>query len=160
MELEPISSPTNCLLLFPPNNDIWQPLYSFALLLLLPPSCVRLAHLAFHPAIQDGLSEFPAVTEFERRNFAFSDVTVQGIRADPQILRRLPHIHHFTRFIHEVHHSRDTHTPERLLPDATLRTAPCVTESASRVSVIPLRKGVGQAFNACSCPKNTGNRRQ
>jgi hypothetical protein len=30
MELEPISSPTNCLLLFPPNNDIWQPLYSVA----------------------------------------------------------------------------------------------------------------------------------
>src|SRR6266481_1663650 len=108
MELEPISSPTNCLLLFPPNNDIWQPLYSFALLLQLTSPCLHLAHLALHPTVQDGLSEFPTVTEFERRNFAFRDVTVQGIRAYPQILRRLPHVHHFTRFIHKERRSSDT----------------------------------------------------
>src|SRR6201987_6046002 len=108
-----MSRPTNCLLLFPPNNDIWQPLLFRCSVATACPahqltsSGVRLAHLAFHPPIQDGLSEFPTVTEFERRNFAFRDVTVQGIRADPQILRRLPHVHHFTRFIHEERHSRE-----------------------------------------------------
>src|SRR5258707_3236871 len=81
----------------------------------LTPFCVHLAHLAFHPSIQDGLSQFPTVTKFECRNFAFRDVTVQGIRAYPQILRGLPHVHHFTRFIHEEHHSSDTsHARETL----------------------------------------------
>src|SRR2546425_876399 len=64
----------------------------------------RLAHLAFHPAVQDRFTQFPTVAEFECGNFAFSDVTVQGIRRDAQILRRLPHIHHFTRFAHEERH--------------------------------------------------------
>src|SRR5258708_2135400 len=91
MELDPISNPTSCLLFFPPNN-ILQPLYSFALLTcrtvnrFLTPSSVHLAHLAFHPPVENRLTQFPSISKFERRYFALSDVTVQGVRADTQIL--------------------------------------------------------------------------
>src|SRR5215475_2253909 len=107
-----MSNPTSCLL-FPPNNDILQPLYSFllqtarnprALLLqqsLLTTLGVHLAHLAFHPAVQNRLAQLPAVTQLERWNFAFGDVAIERVRADAQILRRLPHIHHFARFAHD-----------------------------------------------------------
>src|SRR6266404_2381749 len=97
IELDPMSSPTNCLL-FPPNNDITRPLSPTPAKL---PAPLHLAHLAFHPAIQDGFPKFPTIAEFECGNLAFSDVAVQRIRGDSQILRRLPHIHHFARFTHE-----------------------------------------------------------
>ena len=48
-------------------------------------------------------------------------------------------------------------TPELLLLTA-LRTEN--SQSASRRSVIPSAIDRGQAFNACSCPKNIGNLRQ
>src|SRR5882724_8441156 len=70
----------------------------------LPPPRGRLTHLPFHPAVQDRFTQFPTVAEFKRGNFAFRDVTVQGIRGDAQILGRLPHIHHFARFAHEERH--------------------------------------------------------
>src|SRR6202047_1551372 len=98
IELDPMSNPTNCLL-FPPNNDITRPLSPTLARL---PAPLHLAHLAFHPAIQDGLPKFPAIAEFECGNLAFSNVTVQRIRGDSQILRRLPHVHHFARFTHEA----------------------------------------------------------
>src|SRR6266436_763349 len=50
MELDPISSPTSCLL-FPPRNDITRPLSQTLARL---PAPLHLAHLALHPAIQDG----------------------------------------------------------------------------------------------------------
>src|ERR1700687_423791 len=50
IELDPMSSPTNCLL-FPPNNDISGPLSPTPAKLAAP---LYLAHLALHPAIQDG----------------------------------------------------------------------------------------------------------
>src|SRR3984893_18029233 len=98
IELDPMSSPTNCLLL-PPNNDISRPLSRAPAKL---PAPLHLAHLAFHPAIQDGFPKFPTIAEFKCGNFAFGDVTIQRIRRDSQILRRLPHIHHFARFAHEA----------------------------------------------------------
>src|SRR5260221_4117361 len=79
IELEPMSSPTSCLLFFPPNN-ISQPLYSFALPKLcrlrfrLTPPRVHLAHFAFHPSIQNGLTQFPPITEFEGSNFALREL--------------------------------------------------------------------------------------
>src|SRR6267143_7103951 len=106
MELDPMSSPTNCRL-FPPNKLILRPLFlrTFPVTrAVLPAPRGRLAHFTFHPAVQDRFTKFPTVAEFKSGNFAFSDVTVQGIRGDAQILRRLPHIHHFTRFAHEERH--------------------------------------------------------
>src|ERR1043166_243762 len=108
MELEPMSNPTSCLF-FPPNNDILQPLYSFRLQTCklfsrtrqLTAPGVNLTHLAFHPAIQNGLAELPAIAKLESGNLAFSDIAVERVRADAQILRRLPHIHHFARFAHD-----------------------------------------------------------
>src|SRR5215471_18623583 len=82
IELEPISSPTNCLLFFPPSH-ISRPL-SLSPRLAAPHMC--LAHLAFHPAIQDRLAKFPAVAQLECRNLAFRDVAIQRVRRDPQIL--------------------------------------------------------------------------
>src|SRR5262249_61639411 len=67
----------------------------------LAPLSVHLAHLAFHPAVQNGLAQLPPVAQFEGRDFTLGDVTVERIRANPQILRRLPHIHHFARFAHD-----------------------------------------------------------
>src|SRR5690348_5853018 len=105
IELDPMSSPTSCRLFFP-IPSISRPLF-------LPASCFRaklpasrcgLAHFPFHPAVQYRFTQFPTVAEFKRGNFAFRDVTVQGIRGDSQILRRLPHIHHFARFAHEERH--------------------------------------------------------
>src|ERR1700676_528362 len=110
IELDPMSSPTNCLL-FPPNNDITRPLSPTLAKL---PAPLHLAHLAFHPAIQDGLPKFPTIAEFECGNLAFSDVTVQRIRGDSQILRRLPHVHHFARFTHEEHDPWRTEDTRRL----------------------------------------------
>ena len=66
--------------------------------------CRRLAHLAFHPAVQDRFTQFPTISKFECGNFALRDVTVQGIRGDAQILRRLSYVHHFARFTHEERH--------------------------------------------------------
>src|SRR4029077_16488586 len=91
IELEPMSNPTNCLLL-PPNNDITRPLSPTPQDL---PAPLHLTHLALHPAVQDGLPKFPTIAEFKCRNLAFGDVTVQRVRGDTQILRRLPHVHHF-----------------------------------------------------------------
>src|SRR6202000_3570343 len=104
-----MSSPTSCLF-FPPNNAIFAASFPFASL-DLPAPYVRLAHLAFHPAVQDCLSQFPAIAQLECGNLAFGDVTVERIRADPQILRRLPHIHHFSRFIHEDRYPGAQDTP-------------------------------------------------
>src|SRR5438445_6971977 len=128
MELEPISSPTSCLLFFRRITSrspfVLRPAETFKPLHQLTSFCVHLAHLTFHPSIQNGLTQFPTVAKFECRNLAFRDVTVQGVRADPQILRRLSHIHHFTRFIHEERHSGDADTPELFAFDANPRTAP------------------------------------
>src|SRR6202166_5038830 len=111
IELEPISSPTNCLPFRPPSANISRPLSPSLLNPELPAPRVRLAHLPLHPAVQNRFTKFPTVAELECRNFAFSDVTVQRIRRDPQILRRLPYVHHFSRFIHEESHPAiRTHT--------------------------------------------------
>src|SRR4030081_402672 len=105
IELEPISSPTNCLPFRPPSANISRPLSpSLASKSELPAPRVRLAHLPLHPAVQNRFTKFPSVAQLERRYFAFSDVTVQRIRRDPQILRRLSDVHHFSRFIHEESH--------------------------------------------------------
>src|SRR3984893_3296796 len=118
-----MSSPTSCLLFCPPSNHISWPLsLSPAPRLAAPHMC--LAHLAFHPAVQDRLTKFPTIAELECGNLAFGDVTVQSIRGDPQILRRLPHIHHFTRFIHEERYpsARTRPISNRLgAPQPTLR---------------------------------------
>src|SRR5215472_9883057 len=111
-----MSSPTNCLD-FLPIPSIFRPLSPRLAAKLAAPR-VRLAHFAFHPTVEDRLPKFPTVAELERRNFAFRDVTVQGIRGDAQILRRLSYIHHFARFIHEERHPgapNDATTPPRLL---------------------------------------------
>src|SRR5215475_14889993 len=138
MELEPMSSPTSCLL-FPPNNIV-QPLYAFLLpnrrkisstARRLATLRVDLTHLAFHPAVQDGFAQLPPIAELERGYLAFGDVAVQGVRADAQILRRLPHIHHFTRFTHEERYSSDrmharTKCPLPALPAQLREIAECV----------------------------------
>jgi len=54
IELDPMSSPTNCLL-FPPNNDMTRPLSPT---LTKSNGALNLAHLALHPTIQDGLPKF------------------------------------------------------------------------------------------------------
>src|SRR5580698_1537183 len=109
-----MSSPPSCLF-FPPNNAMFAASFPFASL-DLPAPYVRLAHLAFHPAVQDRLAQFPAIAELECGNLAFGDVTVERIRANPQILRRLPHIHDFARFIHEDRNPCAHHTPD-IKPD-------------------------------------------
>src|ERR1700704_441687 len=65
---------------------------------------MHLVHLAFHPTVEDRLPKFPTISKFERGYFALGDVTVQGIRGDAQILRRLSYVHHFARFTHEERH--------------------------------------------------------
>src|ERR1700676_1482294 len=122
-----MSSPTSCLDFLPiPNMS--RPLspfphvsasFGFSLGKLSAPR-MRLAHFAFHPAVQDRLTQFPTITKFECGNFAVRDVTVQGIRGDPQILRRLSHIHHFTRFIHDERHPGARTHANPLLPRAPL----------------------------------------
>src|SRR6202022_4663500 len=161
IELEPISSPTNCLPFRPPSANISRPLSpSLASKSELPAPRVRLAHLPLHPAVQNRFAKFPSIAEFECRYFAFSDVTVQRIRRDPQILRRLPYVHHFSRFIHEESHpvirtntricNHFWSTPHRAtkLP------------SALREFVIPPRCAQRQGILCRSCPKNGGSFRQ
>src|SRR5262249_54510558 len=53
--------------------------------------------LLFHPLVQNGFFEFPAVPEFEGRDLFFGHVLVQRVRTDSQILRSLSNVHHFTR---------------------------------------------------------------
>src|SRR5580698_2679791 len=77
-----MSSPPSCLF-FPPNNAMFAASFPFASL-DLPAPYVRLAHLAFHPAVQDRLAQFPAIAQLECGNLAFGDVTVERIRADPR----------------------------------------------------------------------------
>src|SRR2546430_11164767 len=96
-----MSSPTSCLL-FPPNSPITWPLSRNPG--ELPAPHMRLANLALHPTIQDGLPQLPSIAQLECGNFAFSDVTIQCIRGNSQILRRLPHVHHFARFAHRKHY--------------------------------------------------------
>src|SRR5215472_5675086 len=74
IELEPISSPTNCLLFRPPNNHMFAAsLFLCPSAWQLPPSGGRLTHLAFHPAVQDGLAQFPTVSQLKCGNFAFGN---------------------------------------------------------------------------------------
>src|SRR5277367_5717739 len=101
-----MSRPTSCLFFFPPSNHISRPLSRN-----LAAPCYHLAHLAFHPPIQDRLSKFPTITQFKRRYFALCDVPIQGIGADPKILRRLSYVHHFARFAHEERPSCPYHAP-------------------------------------------------
>src|SRR5579872_3094840 len=60
----------------------------------------HLARLLFHPLIQPGLLEAPAIPQLERRNLLLADVLVQRVRTHAQILRRLADIHHFSRVGH------------------------------------------------------------
>src|SRR5262249_42287116 len=53
--------------------------------------------LLFHPLVQNGLFELPAVPEFEGRDFFFSHVLVKRVRTDPQVLRSLSNVHYLTR---------------------------------------------------------------
>src|ERR1700756_1773049 len=152
IELEPMSSPTNCLL-FPPNNDITRPLSPTPAKLAAP---LHLTHLAFHPAVQDGFPKFPTVAKLECGNLAFSDVTVQRIRGDSQILRRLPHIHHFARFTHEEHdpwRTEDTPIP----PDHWCTPVDAAEPwGTPRDKVMTPRLTDRQGFLGRSCPKNRG----
>src|SRR2546425_4748080 len=52
-----------------------RPAETFNPLHRLTSFCVHLAHFTFHPPIQNGLTQFPTISKFERRNFAFRDVT-------------------------------------------------------------------------------------
>src|SRR5438874_11499862 len=54
----------------------------------------------------------------------FRDVTVERIWGDPQILRRLPHIHYFARF----HHSG---TPPRHSNSARIHSLPAAPRRAT-----------------------------
>ena len=110
-----MSGPTICLLFFPPNSPIAAPL----LQLFLQParssaSPGRLAHLPFHPAVQNRFPQFPAVAKFKRGYFAFRNVAVQRIRADTQILRRLSHVHYFARFHHSGTPPRHSNTRQQV----------------------------------------------
>src|SRR5689334_9044426 len=102
MELEPMSRPTICLLFFPPNSPIAASLLTVVLATRagLPASPDRLAHFPFHPAVQDRFPQFPAVAKLKCGYLAFRNVTVQRIRGDTQILRRLSYVHYFARFHH------------------------------------------------------------
>jgi hypothetical protein len=115
---------------------------------------MRLAHFAFHPAVQNRLTQFPTITKFECGNFALRDVTVQGIRGDPQILRRLSHIHHFTRFIHEERHSGARTDANPTTAKGTLN-ALRIFRDAARASFMTFRTSERQGILYRSCLKTT-----
>src|SRR4029077_11336859 len=108
MQLEPMSNPT---IDFPDPNmpmptaftwfpsgfpDLSRGCRLRRLRLLLGSAHVHGA-LLFHPLVQDGLLELPAVPELERRDFLFGHVFVQCVRTDSQVLRSLSNIHYLTR---------------------------------------------------------------
>src|SRR5207244_12921455 len=66
----------------------------------LPASPDCEGHLSLHPAVQDGLPQLPAIAKLKRRYLPLRDVTVERIRGDTQVLRRLPYVHDFARFNH------------------------------------------------------------
>src|SRR5438270_1629652 len=53
--------------------------------------------LLFHPLVQNGLLEFPAIAQLEGRDLLFVHVFVERVRTYAEVLRRLADIHHFTR---------------------------------------------------------------
>src|SRR5215813_5986729 len=124
--------------------------------LALTPLRVYLAHLAFHPPVQNRLAKFPAITQFERRDFTFGDIAVERVRADSQILRRLPHIHHFARFAHSGTQLRRPSFRIPLVTREARHARTCTSDafphctekvgSTSRVSVIPSGNYGGQAL--------------
>src|ERR1700674_1177435 len=83
MELEPMSRPTSCSCLLPPNISP-APFATFNLpktllvavwaLPLLSSSRPCLAHLAFHPAIQNRFPQLPTIPQLESRNHSFAHV--------------------------------------------------------------------------------------
>ena len=95
-ELEPMSTPTNCLPL--PKPSIHVPLKN-----LCPPRrggsypALRLPSLALslHPSVQGSLLKAPAVAQLKRRNFRCREVLVQSIRGNAKIMGSLSDIHHF-----------------------------------------------------------------
>ena len=115
---------------------------------------MRLADLAFHPAIQDGLPKFPTIAEFECGNFAFRDVTVQRVRGDSQILRRLPHVHHFARFTHEELDPWRTEDTRHSTDHWCTPVDAAEPWGTPRDKVMTPRISERQGFLSRSCPKN------
>src|SRR5205807_3904581 len=59
----------------------------------------------FHPLVQDGFLELPAVSQFESGNLFLGYILIERVRTDPQVLRRLANIHYLTRIRSEEHTS-------------------------------------------------------
>ena len=116
---------------------------------------MRLADFAFHPAIQDGFPQFPTIAQLKCGNLAFGDVTIQGIRGDSQILRRLSHVHHFTRFIHGKHYPRRLGT-RAVNPTAWCSPVDAAEPGGARVDFMTPCRSDRQGFLSRSCPKNRG----
>src|SRR5262249_57801041 len=53
--------------------------------------------LLFHPLVQNGFLELPAIPEFEGGDFLLRHILVKRVRTDSQVLRSLPNVHYFTR---------------------------------------------------------------
>src|ERR1700674_1636211 len=94
MELEPMSRPTSCSCLLPPNISP-APFATFNLpktllvavwaLQLLSSSRLCLAHLAFHPAIQNRFPQPPTIPHFFIRNHGNPHVAIHYLSRDSQV---------------------------------------------------------------------------
>src|SRR5207237_8370211 len=102
----------------------------------LPASPDCEGHLSLHPAVQDGLPQLPAIAKLKRRYLPLRDVTVERIRGDTQVLRRLPYVHEFAGFNHSG-------TPPR-----RLNSRPHFTNIQVRRRA--LRIGLGGTTRRCS----------
>src|SRR6266852_1217272 len=98
---EPTSRPT---IVFAPNPNMCPPLglpggLGSRLRFLLA-FRLHLARFLFHPLVQPGLLEAPAVAQLEGGDLLFPDVLVQRVRTHSQVLRRLANVHDFSRVGH------------------------------------------------------------
>src|SRR5208283_331964 len=68
-------------------------------------ACFHFHRLLFHPLIELGFLEAPAIAQLERRNLLLVHVLVQRVRTHSQILRSLANVHHFSRVGHKLSRS-------------------------------------------------------
>src|SRR5262249_9877896 len=101
-------------------------------------------HHAFHPGVQDRLSELPPIPQLECGNLSATRVAVKRIAGDPQVGGRLPDFHPFSLFSlrcgHALAQTAHSHSAERTSPRFQFTPEGCTPSAVMALACLSVKR--------------------
>src|SRR6185312_6008886 len=102
------------------------------------------AHL-HHPGVQQAALELPAIAQPEGRHSAFGGVAIERVRADAEVLGRLPDVHYLTQhLLNRTRHGRYAPLPQNPAKPEDTGPLPSKPAIASAFLLYCLRGGAAR----------------